>query len=173
MRASRSFRRAIALMLAAVTVALVALVPASPAMAACWSTTCTGEDPMEQGCLGGDYIHQVFGNNSSTPAWSVALRYHAGCGALWARAVKDCTPSGGDPPSYARIERMVQTPYGWYVSPTKFYSGDVPCGGPAWTRMIGDESYSDKHRACVASPYSWDHPSTFPESSWWLCTIWW
>jgi hypothetical protein len=139
--------------------------PASPAHASCWENSCTGLSPTAQGCS----ATSTRGGRTIGNQYTIQLRWSAGCWTYWARAKQGtCSAS---PIVYARMQRQLLTPYGYY-DVNVYYSGQVPCNGNyAVTAMVGDVSTGYRYRACVAFAYDARHPSNWPES-WWDCVEW-
>jgi hypothetical protein len=131
----------------------------------CWENSCTGLSPTAQGCT----ATSTPGNPTIGNQYTIQLRWSAGCWTYWARA-KQGTCSGS-PIVYARMQRQLWTPYGYYDA-NVYYSGHVPCNGNyAVTAMVGDVSTGYRYRACVVFAYDARHPSNWPES-WWYCVDW-
>jgi hypothetical protein len=169
-----SGRKLLAVALASIIGAVIALaVPATPAFA-CGTVGCNGVDPVAQGCSVSSTPGQVFiGGSGGPPSYTLQLRYSFGCQTFWGRGMKDCLPSGGNPLAYVRVQRQLNTPYGYYTA-NVYYSPQVPCGGsaaPVWTPMVTNYG-NDRARSCMAAGYFTGHPSSFPESYWSWCTRW-
>lgn len=163
MKFRRLLTRALAGVAAAVVGAVLVLVSASPAAAACSGKACNGLDPNDH-CTATSTPGERFYSS-----YTVQLRYSAGCNAYWGRGMQDCYTS---PPAYVRVERA-QNLSGVWVRMSAYYSEQLPCyGNPAWTPMIGFNGMS-RFRACIGSAgYVGDPPQTFPESYWSWCTQW-
>lgn len=158
-------------MLAAVASAGLVFVPAAPAMAACHDVGCEGLDPNVH--CAATSTPDTDGYWGSVPAATVQIRRSSGCASFWARGMKDCLPSGGNPAAYVRITRQIYSYYGYYTS-SQYYSPQVPCGGtgnPAWSPMVADYG-NDRARACLYFGYYFGAPEYLSESDWGLCTDW-
>jgi hypothetical protein len=145
----------------------VVLGPASPALASCWENSCNGLSPTAQGCSAAS----TPGNRTISDTYTIQLRWSSGCWAYWARA-KQATCYSGSPIAYARMQRQLWSPYGYYDT-NVYYSGQVPCDGNyAVTSMVGDVAGNGyRYRACVAWAFDLRSPSSWPES-WWYCVDW-
>jgi hypothetical protein len=152
-------------------VGVITVLQASPALASCTGSGCTGKDPNAQGCSAVSVQSRTFEGPAGPETLTIQLRKSNGCGAYWARGIRnDCAY-----PVYTYIREEQQTYIsslgGWISLRVQYKQMSGTCnGGTSWTNMIQNDS-GDRHQACMLPSLSGPvNPANV--SSGWACTAW-
>jgi uncharacterized protein DUF2690 len=156
-RRSRAARVLVQLVVGSIVAACALIVVAPGASAAaCWDTSCDGQDPQATGCSGDAYtltsadiwMHTPWG---SARGGTLEVRFSPSCQAQWTRLYvppDNCNHYSLCPVS-AQIWRWAQGSYPDAVGGTN-YLGDTYVGDAySWSAMVGARYASAMSEACM------------------------